>query len=622
MDRPKAGRRADDRPGVEVSVVLPAYNEERTIEGTVETTLERLASFLPADAFEVIVAEDGCDDRTPEIASRMAAADERVRHVHSDERLGRGGALDAAFDAAAGDVLVYFDTDLATDMSHLEELVERVRTGDCDVATGSRWMPGRRADRPAKRGVPSLGYNTLVRLLLRSELRDHQCGFKAFSRDAFETLRHDVQDDHWFWDTEMLVCAQRRGLTVEEFPVDWTPKGDTKVDLVRDVFGMGSQILRTWWQLSVRPRVDRKVTIGAGLAFTVAALGLMVLYIDPEAVFEALSAADPALVAIAAAIYVVSWPLRGLRYRDILAELGFRERVGFLTGAVFISQTGNLVFPARAGDAVRAYVVKARRDIPYPSGFASLAAERVFDLLTITAIAGTVLVGLVATGGAGDLASAVSGGVPQVGERAVRTAVTVSAGVGLAAVAAVGAIVLSARSDTHLVRAALSRASSDAYADSVADAIEEFVAGVQTVAGDREAFARVGATSLAIWSLDVVTAILVLAAFDDVSLSLPLLVAVGFFAVSVGNLAKVLPLSPGGIGLYEAAFTAFVFGLTGGSVPAAVAFAAAVLDHAVKNVVTVVGGVGSMLALNVSLTTAVDETADVDVPEAGDVARD
>jgi cellulose synthase/poly-beta-1,6-N-acetylglucosamine synthase-like glycosyltransferase len=82
---------------VEVSVVLPAYNEERTIEETVGTTLSTLADFLPEGDFEVLVAEDGCEDATPEVADRLAAGDPRVRHFHSDERLGRGGALERAF---------------------------------------------------------------------------------------------------------------------------------------------------------------------------------------------------------------------------------------------------------------------------------------------------------------------------------------------------------------------------------------------------------------------------------------------------------------------------------------------------------------------------------------------
>lgn len=590
-----------------VSVVLPAYNEEATIEETVETALSTLGAFLPAGSFEVIVAEDGCDDRTPEIAERLAAADDRVRHYHSDERLGRGGALERAFAAADGDTLVYFDTDLATDMRHLEELVESVRSGEYDVATGSRWMPGEEADRPAKRGVPSRGFNLLVRTVLRSDLRDHQCGFKALSRQAFEQLHEDVEDDHWFWDTELLVRAQRAGLAVKEFPVDWEPKGDTKVDLVRDVFGMGSQILRLWWQLSVAPRVGRRETAAAGFLLVLAAAALMTQYLDLGAVLAEVRRADTRLVAAATALYAASWPLRGYRYRDILRELGFRERTGFLTGAIFISQTGNLVFPARMGDAVRAYVVKVRRGIPYPSGFASLAAERVFDLLTLAGLAGVVLVGYAASGQFAEVVAAIAGG-----DEAGRVAVYVAMGVGLAAVGAVVGIVLSARSDANRVRALVEAVSDDTYGEYVAAVLERFVGDVQRVGGDPAAFARVGASSVVIWVIDVLVAVLVLAAFG-VGLAPVTLLAVCFFAVSVGNLAKVLPLSPGGIGLYEGAFTVLVIGLTPISFP--VAFGAAVLDHALKNVVTVVGGVASMLVLNVSLTTAVEESADASEAE-------
>ncbi|WP_266075283.1 flippase-like domain-containing protein [Haladaptatus caseinilyticus] len=593
---------------VEVSVVLPAYNEEATIENTVETTLDTLESFLPSDSFEVIVAEDGCDDRTPEIADRMAEQDSRVRHFHSDERLGRGGALNHAFEAADGETLVYFDTDLATDMRHLEELVESVRSGEYDFATGSRWMPENVADRPAKRDVASRGFNGLTRLFLRSDLRDHQCGFKAFDRTALFDVLSNVEDKHWFWDTEVLVRAQRKGYRIKEFSVDWTPKGDTKVDLVRDIFGMGSQISRCWWEFSVEPRITRRVSMAVGVLLTIIAVALMSQYLPMQSVLKQMSEANPALIGIAALIYVVSWPLRGVRYKDILEELGFTESTQFLTGAIFISQTGNLVFPARAGDAVRAYVVKARRGIPYPSGFASLAIERVFDLLTITVMAGTVLLGLTVTGQAADIVQAITGAEQR---EAARTAVFVAAGVGGAAIAAVAVIIASARSDRNLVREAVTKVSSDSYATYIAGLIEQFTGDVQTVASDRAAFARVGASSLAIWTLDVLTAILVLVAFPSVSLDPVTLIAVGFFAVSVGNLAKVLPLSPGGVGLYEAAFTVFVAGLTPIAWP--VALGAAILDHAVKNIVTLVGGVGSMFSLNVSLTQAVEEGRDVSV---------
>ncbi|MEF8906417.1 MAG: flippase-like domain-containing protein [Haloarculaceae archaeon] len=594
---------------VEVSVVLPAYNEEETIEGTVSVTLETLGSFLPAGSYEVIVAEDGCEDRTPEIADRLAREHDTVRHVHSDERLGRGGALEHAFRESHGATLVYFDTDLATDMDHLEELVESVRSGAYDLATGSRWLPDSEADRPAKRGVPSLGYNRLVRLLLRSDLQDHQCGFKAFDREVLFSLLEDVEDDHWFWDTEVLVRAQRAGYRVKEFPVDWETKTDSKVNIVRDVLGMGSQILRTWWQLSISPRVTRRVSLAAGTLLVVLALALMTVYLDPSAVLARLGSADPALVAASAAVYLLSWPLRGVRYRDILAAIGYRERWTFLTGAIFISQTGNLVFPARAGDGVRAYVVKARRGIPYPSGFASLAVERVFDLLTIAVLAGTVLGGLVVTGQAGELAAALAGGVGGDTAAAGRTALVVAAAVGAAAVLATLLIVASARSERNYARQLVTRLSSDAYADYVAGVLEQFAGDVQTVARDRGAFARVSATSLLVWSLDVAVAVVVMLAFD-VALAPGVLVAVTFLAVSVGNLAKVLPLSPGGVGLYEGAFTLLVAALT--PVGAVTALSVAVVDHAVKNVVTIAGGLVSMALLNVSLTRAVEESREVD----------
>jgi uncharacterized protein (TIRG00374 family) len=591
---------------VEVSVVLPAYNEERTIESTVQTTLATLAEFLPEGSYEVIVAEDGCEDRTPEIVSRLAAEDERIRHFHSDERLGRGGALERAFEAGDGETLVYFDTDLATDMRHLEELVESVRSEGYDVATGSRWLPDNVAERPAKRGIPSRVFNTLTRVFLPSELRDHQCGFKSFDREALFAILPYVKDDHWFWDTEVLVRAQREGYRVKEFAVDWEPRGDTKVDLVRDVLGMGSQILRTWWEFSVQPRVTQRVTLAAGTLLVFVALALMTVYLDPAAVLEALEGADPTLVSVAALVYLLSWPVRGARYRDILAELGHRERLGFLTGAVFISQTGNLVFPARAGDAVRAYVVKARRGVPYPSGFASLAVERVFDLLTITALGGATLVVLSLSGfDFGGLQA-----LPAEYRQSGRTALQVSGLVAGVAVFGLVALVLSARTgDGDRIERLVKSVSNDSYADYVAGVLKRFVGDIQAVANDRGAFARVGAASLVVWTLDVVTAAVVFAAFS-VGLSPLTLLGISFFAVSVGNLAKVLPLSPGGIGLYEGAFTLLVVALTGIAWP--VALAAAIVDHAVKNLVTVTGGVASTLALNISLTEAVEEASEVE----------
>ncbi|VVB88038.1 Glycosyltransferase AglD [uncultured archaeon] len=230
---------------VEVSIVLPAYNESARMESTVERTAAALREITPS--FEIIIAEDGSKDGTDRISEALAKKHDFVVHLHSDERQGRGRALNRAFKAANGEILGYIDVDLATDMRHLRELIQYIREG-YDFATGSRMLPESDVKRPFKRGFASKGFNFLTRLMLGSKLYDHQCGFKSFRREPLFKLLDEVKDTHWFWDTELFVRAQRAGFKVKEFPVEWKHGGATKVNLVKDVFGMGSQIFRLWYE--------------------------------------------------------------------------------------------------------------------------------------------------------------------------------------------------------------------------------------------------------------------------------------------------------------------------------------------------------------------------------------
>jgi len=132
-------------------------------------------------------------------------------------------------------------------MKHLKELIQSIRNG-YDFATGSRMLPESNVKRPFKRGFASKGFNFLTRLMLGSKLYDHQCGFKSFKRTSLFMIMDTVKDTHWFWDTELFVRAQRLGYMVKEFPVEWIHGGATKVNLVKDVFGMGSQIFRLWYE--------------------------------------------------------------------------------------------------------------------------------------------------------------------------------------------------------------------------------------------------------------------------------------------------------------------------------------------------------------------------------------
>jgi len=318
--------------------------------------------------------------------------------------------------------------------------------------------------------------------------------------------------------------------------------------------------------------------------------------VDIASVLATIGRADPWLLAAAIALYTISWPLRGRRYGDVLSTTGHPLGTRFLTLAVFSSQTANLVLPARAGDAVRAYVLNARRGVPYPAGFASLAVERVFDLAAIAVLGGLGTLWLTAAGvGPLELIAEADG---------ARTALVAAGGV-TATTLAVGLSTL------VVVR---SRFRPGAIGAAVVDrfprlrnpvaALASFTGDIAVVARNPGALAVIGTGSLLVWLLDVGTAILVLAALDS-GLALGPLLAVGTLAVSVGNLAKVLPLSQGGIGLYEAAFTALVVALT--PIGASTALAAAVVDHALKNGVTLAGGAGAIALLGVSPTEAAQQ---------------
>jgi len=232
----------------EVSAVLPVYNDRVALKTAIPRSLEVLETIAPG-RFELIVAEDGSSDGSTEFVREYEAKDPRVRLLHSDERLGRGRALNRAFTGAEGSVVCYYDVDLATEMRHLAELIGAIRDG-YDIATGSRLLPESNINRSGGREIASSGYNMLVRTILGSSLHDHQCGFKAFRRDRLLTLLPSVTAGHWFWDTEVLVRAQKSGYRVQEFPVQWRQGAGTTVRR-KDVVEMGSAIVQLWWRLHV-----------------------------------------------------------------------------------------------------------------------------------------------------------------------------------------------------------------------------------------------------------------------------------------------------------------------------------------------------------------------------------
>jgi glycosyltransferase involved in cell wall biosynthesis len=235
---------------VEVSVVFPAYNEADALEAAVEKVTKALNEF--ALSYEVIIAEDGSTDGTDKLAAALAEKYPLVKHIHREKRLGRGTALKNAFKQSSGEVLVYMDLDLATDLKHLKSLVGAVKFEGYDFATGSRMLPQSNVERSSTRNIASKTYNFMVRALLGSKVKDHQCGFKAFRREPLMQLLDEVGAGHWFWDTEILVRAHRRGYKIKEIPVSWRGGRETKVKLLKDSLNMGWQILLLWWHLKLQ----------------------------------------------------------------------------------------------------------------------------------------------------------------------------------------------------------------------------------------------------------------------------------------------------------------------------------------------------------------------------------
>jgi glycosyltransferase AglD len=233
--------------GAEVSAVIPVYNDREALVKAIPLSISNLEAVTPD--FELIIAEDGSTDGSADFVRSWMEKDTRVRLLHSDERLGRGKALNQAFFAAEGRIVCYYDVDLATDMKHLVTLIDAIRMG-YDVATGSRLLPESRIQRSGGREIASRGYNFLVRTVLGSRMHDHQCGFKAFARERVLAVIPFVRDTHWFWDTEVLVRAARLGYRICEFPVVWQQGNKTTVRR-HDVWDMGTAVLRLWWQLHV-----------------------------------------------------------------------------------------------------------------------------------------------------------------------------------------------------------------------------------------------------------------------------------------------------------------------------------------------------------------------------------
>jgi putative flippase GtrA len=252
-----------------VDIVVPVYNEAAAIE----TSIRRLHAFLgegfPYD-WRIVVADNASTDATPRLARRLAAQLPATTVLRLSQK-GRGRALRAAWLASDADVVAYMDVDLSTDLRALEPLICGLVSGHAEVAIGTRLAHGSRVTRGARREFISRAYNRVLRLSLGARFSDAQCGFKALRADAARTLVPLVADQGWFFDTELLIHAQRRGMRIHEVAVDWVDDSDSRVDIVATALADLRGVLR----LRFDSQLPRFLAIGVASTLAYAVLLLV-----------------------------------------------------------------------------------------------------------------------------------------------------------------------------------------------------------------------------------------------------------------------------------------------------------------------------------------------------------
>lgn len=215
-----------------VDVVIPCLNEVGVLRASVQATIA-LFDANPQFDWRLVVADNGSTDGTGELARELEREDSRVRALIIPHR-GRGLALREAWLGSDADIVSYMDVDLSTDIAHLPPLIAMIADGQCDVAIGTRLARGANTRRSLKREITSRGYVALIRLTFpRLRISDAQCGFKALNRRAVTELVPRIKNRMWFFDTELLILAHRRGFVIRELPVRWIEDPDTKVKILK-----------------------------------------------------------------------------------------------------------------------------------------------------------------------------------------------------------------------------------------------------------------------------------------------------------------------------------------------------------------------------------------------------
>ena len=238
-----------------VDVIIPVYNEEKILAKTVKTLHGFLSGNFSDYDWKIIIADNASKDRTLEIAKELSSKMKKVNYIHLDQK-GRGRALRKAWTESSADIVCYMDVDLSTGLEAFPKMINGMLAKGYSVATGTRLTEKSRTTRSFFRELLSRGYNHIVRTILWIRYSDAQCGFKAVTRKAVKEIVPLIQDNEWFFDTELLTLAEKYDYGIYELPVTWIEDPDSRVRIAKTVYQYLRDVMRLRFQLWFSSKFD------------------------------------------------------------------------------------------------------------------------------------------------------------------------------------------------------------------------------------------------------------------------------------------------------------------------------------------------------------------------------
>ena len=213
-----------------VDIVIPVYNEEHALPRSIVILADFLKENL-RNPWQIVIADNASTDETKSVSEMLCERYAGINYLHIPQK-GRGRALKAAWLDSTADIVSYMDVDLATDLTHFPQLLDSLQKG-YHLAVGSRLSKGSRVRRSMKREVISRGYNLLIKSMFFTSFQDAQCGFKALTRHTAQAIVPHIKNDNWFFDTELLIIAAKRGYKIKQLPVKWDDDPASTVNIAR-----------------------------------------------------------------------------------------------------------------------------------------------------------------------------------------------------------------------------------------------------------------------------------------------------------------------------------------------------------------------------------------------------